>query len=265
MESSDRREANPVPTRGRTRRVWNVLFGVVRLIRAHARNAYATFGLVILGGAVVAVGLTYAFAAFAGTVMSGGTLPFDDAVMKFVGAHQVPWLANAMLEITALGTGLVVAMIVAVSGLFLWLYGYKPSAQLLLVATLGGLVLDNVLKLGFNRPRPQIFAWGTHAVSSSFPSGHAMSAAIVYTTVAYLATRLQKSHLGRLLTMGAGALIVMLICVSRVYLGVHYPSDVIAGVTVGLAWAAFCMATLEASQLYARRNAPALVEGEHIQ
>jgi undecaprenyl-diphosphatase len=90
-----------------------------------------------------------------------------------------------------------------------------------------------------------------------------MSAAIVYTTVAYLATRLQKTRFGRLTTMGVGALIVLLICISRVYLGVHYPSDVIAGVTVGLAWAAFCMATLEVSQLYARRNAPALVEGEH--
>jgi undecaprenyl-diphosphatase len=168
-----------------------------------------------------------------------------------------------MIELTSLGTGIVVAMIVAVAALFLWLYDYKNSSTLLLVTTLGGLLLNNVLKLGFDRPRPEFFAWGTHVVSSSFPSGHAMSAAIVYPTVAYLAARVQKSILARTATLLAAALLVLLISVSRVYLGVHYPSDVAAGVVVGLAWSAFCMTTLEIAQLYARRNAPALVEGEN--
>jgi undecaprenyl-diphosphatase len=130
------------------------------------------------------------------------------------------------------------------------------------VATVGGLLLDLVLKMGFNRPRPQVFTWGTHAVSSSFPSGHAMSATVVYSTVAYLATRLQKSRTGRTATRLAAAVLIVLICFSRVYLGVHYPSDVIAGMVVGIAWASFCMATLEAAQLYAKRNAPAMVEGD---
>jgi undecaprenyl-diphosphatase len=182
--------------------------------------------------------------------------------MRFMGAHQIPWLDAAMVEITSLGTGIVVAMIVAVAGLFLWLYRYKQSAQLLIVATLGGLLLNYVLKVGFNRPRPQVFIWGTHAVSSSFPSGHAMSAAVVYSTVAYLAARLQTSRLARVATRATAMILILLICLSRVYLGVHYPSDVLAGLIVGLAWSAFCMATLEAAQLYARRNAPALVEGD---
>src|ERR1043165_2687275 len=90
-----------------------------------------------------------------------------------------------------------------------------------------------------------------------------MSAAIVYPTVAYLAARVQKTTLARTLTMLVAALLVVLIGMSRIYLGVHYPSDVIAGVVVGLAWSAFCMTTLEVAQLYAKRNAPALVEGEH--
>ena len=262
MESPDRREGTVVPTRGWTRLVWDVLFGVLRFGARHAKNAYTTFGILILGGTLLAVGLTYAFAKFAERVMSGGTLQFDEAAMRLMGAHQVPWLDAAMVEITSLGTGIVVAMIVAVAGLFLWLYNYRQSAQLLVFATLGGLLLNYVLKVGFNRPRPQIFIWGTHAVSSSFPSGHAMSAAVVYSMVAFLAARLQKTWLARTATRAIAMVLILLICFSRVYLGVHYPSDVLAGLIVGLAWSAFCMAALEAAQLYARRNAPTLVEGD---
>lgn len=259
----DRRQPESSPTRGRGRVLWNVVFRSVRWLSGRARNAYATFGLLILGGFAVAVALSYGFARLASIVVSGKTSGFDDSSMRFMGEHQIPLVSNVMVEITMLGTGTVVAMIVAVSALFLWLYDYRQSAILLLVTTLGGLLLNSVLKMGFDRPRPQFFDWGTHAMTSSFPSGHAMSAAIVYPTVAYLASRVQKTHRARLLTMSAAALLVVLISISRVYLGVHYPSDVIAGVIVGLAWSAFCMVTLEVAQLYARRNAPAMVEGEH--
>ena len=263
MESSERRHPVTSTTRGRSRIIWDVAFTGVRWMSAHVRNAYTTFGILILGGLAFAIALTYGFAKIASKVVSGGTSGFDDASMRFMGSHQVPWISNMMVEVTMLGTGIVVAMMIAISALFLWLYDYKNSATLLLVTTLGGMLLNTVLKLGFDRPRPQFFDWGTHAMTSSFPSGHAMSAAIVYPTVAYLAARLQKSHWARVATMLSAAILVVLISLSRVYLGVHYPSDVIAGVVVGLAWSAFCMTTLEVAQLYAKRNAPALVEGEH--
>jgi membrane-associated phospholipid phosphatase len=80
--------------------------------------------------------------------------------------------------------------------------------------------------------------------------------------VAYLVIRLQKHHWSRVLTGSAAVAIVLLICLSRLYLGVHYPSDVIGGVIVGLAWAAFCMATLEASIALARHRAPRDVADE---
>jgi undecaprenyl-diphosphatase len=263
MDSAERRESTVSPTRGRFRLIWDFVFRSVRWVARHARNAHATFGILILGGLAFGTVLTYGFARIAGEVVSGKTAGFDDAVMKFMGAHQVPWISNAMVEVTMLGTGIVVAMIIAVSALFLWLYDYRNSATLLLATTVGGLLLNLVLKLGFDRPRPRFFEWGTHAMSSSFPSGHAMSAAIVYPTVAYLAARLQKTTLARTITLLVTSLLVALICLSRVYLGVHYPTDVLAGVVVGLAWSAFCMTTLEVAQLYAKRNAPALVEGEH--
>lgn len=243
--------------------LWDVVFGAVRFVAGHARNAYTTFGLLILGGLAVGVFLSFGFAKIASQVVSGDTSGFDNAAMRFMGEHQVPFISNLMVEITMLGTGTVVAMIVAVSGLFLWLYDYKQSATLLVVTTIGGLLLNTVLKMGFDRPRPQFFEWGTHAMTTSFPSGHAMSAAIVYPTVAYLAARLLDTHRARFLVLLVAAILVFLISFSRVYLGVHYPSDVAAGVIVGLSWSAFCMTTLEVAQLYAKRNAPAMVEGEH--
>ena len=238
------------------------MFGSLRFIGHYARNAYAIFGIFLVSGLTIAVLFTWAFAEIAQKVRAGSTQGFDDAVMHWMAAHQSKFLHTAMLEVTSLGTGTVVGMIVFVSGMFLWLNQHKHSAILLIVATLGGLMLDNLLKIGFNRPRPQIFEWGTYAVSSSFPSGHAMSSVIVYGTVAYLAARLQQNVASRILTMAFAATMIVLICASRLYLGVHYPSDVLAGVIVGLAWAGFCMAILEAAQIYAKRNAPQMLADE---
>jgi undecaprenyl-diphosphatase len=261
----DRRDLADAPsggTRGHLKLAWDVIFGVLRLIRKHVENAYVVFGIFLLSGAAIAVACTWAFAKLAGHVRSGATQAFDDAVMHWIANHQNETMQKIMLELTSLGTGTVVAMIVFISGMFLWLNKHKHSAILLMVATFGGLVLNNLLKLGFDRPRPQVFKWATYAVSSSFPSGHAMSSVIVYGTVAYLAARLQQRAASRILTLSFAAVIILLICVSRMYLGVHYPSDLAAGLIIGLAWAGFCMAVLEAAQLYAKRNAPQMLKDE---
>jgi undecaprenyl-diphosphatase len=254
--------AGTVDTRGRARLLWDFFFAILRGILGIAKNFYAAFGIFLSVGALIAVAGTYAFARFASHVSSGRTQAFDDAVLRWVGEHRTPKLEPVMVEITFLGTGTVVLMLVAVSGMFLWLSRHKYSALLLLIATIGGIVLNNLLKAGFSRPRPQLFDWGTHVVSWSFPSGHAMSAAVVYGTVAYLAARLQKRHWHRVATMLAALALIILIAASRVYLGVHYPSDVLAGIIIGLAWAAFCMATLEAIQVYARWRAPKVLANE---
>ena len=89
-----------------------------------------------------------------------------------------------------------------------------------------------------------------------------MSAAIVYGTVAYLAARLHKQMWARWIVMTGAIVIIALISFSRMYLGVHYPSDVLAGVSIGLAWAAFCMATLEAIQKFGLRRDPRILRDE---
>ena len=227
-----------------------------------AGSLLGALGIFLVAGVIVAAFCTWVFSEIAETVAAGGTQAFDEKVLRWIYAQHTHSLDATMIEITALGTGTVVLMIVCVAALFLTLTKHKYSAMLLLVATAGGLLLDLVLKLRFDRPRPHVFQWGTNAVSSSFPSGHAMSATIVYSTVAYLAARLQKRQWARWLTMIIAAILIVLICFSRLYLGVHYPSDVLAGVVVGLAWAGFCMALLEAIQKLAQRRAPRVLEDE---
>lgn len=219
-----------------------------------ADSMLTAVGIFLVAGFAIALIGTLGFAELAEHVTAGATQAFDESVLVWLSAHRNPLTDSAMLELTALGTATVVLMIAAVASLFLVLTKHRYSALLLGVATIGGLALNMVLKIGFHRPRPQVVVWGTQAFSSSFPSGHAMSAAIVYSTVAYLAARLQKHLWSKLLTMLAAIVLVLLICLSRLYLGVHYPSDVAAGIAIGLAWAGFCMATLEGIQRYTKRG-----------
>ncbi len=200
--------------RGHLSLFWDALFKTLRFIGRHVKNVYAVVGIFILLGTAIALGATWVFVRIAEEVREGETQNFDVAVLRYIETHQTPFLDKAMIEITFLGTGVIVLMLVAVSGMFLWLTKHKHSALLLMVATTGGILLNGLLKASFDRPRPQVFEWGQHTVSSSFPSGHAMSAAAVYMTVAYLAARLQRRRISRALTLLAAVIIVVLIAVS---------------------------------------------------
>jgi len=242
---------------------WDALYTAFRFAARHASNFYAALGIVLVAGAAVSVAATWMFVRLANVVRDGATQQFDEAVLRWMAAHQVPWARQAMFEITLLGTGLVLMTMVAVAATFLWLTEHRFSALLLLIATWGGVAINSLLKSTFDRPRPQVFEWGAQVLTSSFPSGHAMTATITYGTVAYLAARLQRRRLSRWITLFIAAVLIVLICISRLYLGVHYPSDVVAGALMGLAWTAFCMATLEGVQLFGRRFRPSILEHEN--
>jgi undecaprenyl-diphosphatase len=248
--------------RRRFTRLWNLIFDGMRRAGLDAKSFYTTVGIFLLVGAVIAIIATAAFAELAEHVLAGGTQAFDVAILEWLHAHQSKPVTALMIEMTYLGTGTVVMVVVGVAALFLWHTEHKHSARLLLAATIGNILLNGVLKLVYHRARPSVFEWQTTAVSSSFPSGHAMSSTVVYGTVAYLLLRLQKHHWAKMLTLVGAILLILLICLTRLYLGVHYPSDVMGGIIVGLAWASFCMATLEASLVLARRRAPKAVIDE---
>jgi undecaprenyl-diphosphatase len=231
-----------------------VLVGALRLVRTRLHNLRAALGVVVLAGAALAALLGVGFAWIAHRVRAGSTQAFDEGVLRWVGAHRIGWLENTMLELTFLGTGTVVVTIAGVAALFLALTRQRMAAALLLWSTIGAILLNNVLKAAFVRPRPELFTWGTHVRTTSFPSGHAMSAAAIYATVAFLAARLARTRRTRIVIYAVAAAIIVVVAASRVYLGVHYPTDVAAGMLVGLAWAAFCTAALEAGQFLGGRR-----------
>lgn len=256
--SADRRDER----RGRFHLAWDLMYRGLRTARSRAYSFQTAVGIFLLGGVVVAAAGVVGFVFLASLVSRGYTQAFDEAALAWIGRNKAEWMEPVVLEITFLGTALTVSVIVLIAAMFLALTRHRYSALLLLVATGGGILLNNILKYSFDRPRPQVFAWGAQVLTSSFPSGHAMSSAVVYATVAYLAARLQEHWWMRWLTMTLAMLLVLLIAGSRLFLGVHYPSDVAAGVIIGLGWAAFCMAMLEAIQRIGRTSAPQVLEAE---
>jgi undecaprenyl-diphosphatase len=112
-------------------------------------------------------------------------------------------------------------------------------AVLVAVAVLGGVLISTILKMGFDRPRPDI----QHAVrvfTASFPSGHAMLSAVTFLTLGVLVARAEADHRLKVYFVSIALFLTIVVGVSRIYLGVHYPSDVLAGWCVGSAWAILC-------------------------
>lgn len=187
------------------------------------------------------------FAWVADAVTDRHAQSFDEQLMRWLRdpvrlsePRGPEWLLGAMRDLTALGSATVLVLFVlAVAGALLARRQYH-ALVLLLVAALGGMLLNILLKPVFGRPRPDIALRLTEVRSLSFPSGHAMGSAIVYLTLAALLARLVQPLALKVYFLGLAVLLTFLVGASRVYLGVHYPTDVLAGWTVGLAWALLC-------------------------
>jgi len=150
------------------------------------------------------------------------------------------WLQEAARDITSLGSTIVLGMITfAVAG-YLFLAGKPSVAWLILIAVLGGVVLNSLLKFVFARPRPDFVTHLARVFTTSFPSGHAALSAITYLTIGALLARTYPLFPTSLYFMSLAAFLTVIIGVSRVYLGVHYPTDVLGGWCIGTAWAIAC-------------------------
>jgi undecaprenyl-diphosphatase len=151
-----------------------------------------------------------------------------------------PWAEEMFRDLTALGGVVVLTLTtLAVVG-YLLLCRMNGAALLVVLAALGGWCLSTLLKHAFDRPRPGLVTHLSHAYTSSFPSGHSMLSAVIYLTLGALLSRFVRRLRRRLYILGVAILLTTLVGVSRVYLGVHYPTDVLAGWSVGLVWAMVC-------------------------
>jgi undecaprenyl-diphosphatase len=187
------------------------------------------------------------FARLADEVIEGKTRSFDTAVMlamrnpsNHADPIGPPWFAEGARDITALGS--TVVLMLASFGVigFLALSGARAAAVLVFASVTGGMLLTTILKQEFARGRPDIVPHAVQVFSASFPSGHATQSAVTYLTLGALLARVQKRRILKAYSLGGAIALTLLIGTSRVYLGVHWPTDVLAGWCVGAAWAIAC-------------------------
>jgi undecaprenyl-diphosphatase len=150
------------------------------------------------------------------------------------------WLEEAMRDLTALGSIAVLTTITLAAAIYLVLARKVPVALFLLVAIGGGVVIGFALKAGFARPRPDLVPHAVRVFTGSFPSGHSMMSAVTYLTLGALLARVEAHRSIKVYLVGLAVLITLVVGISRIYLGVHWPSDVIAGWALGAAWALLC-------------------------
>ena len=200
--------------------------------------------LVLLAALVVLAASGWAFAEIADTVLDGDARAVEERVLL---APRVPGdpgepigpvaFEEAVRDLTALGGVLLTSLATVLCAAFFALDRRPRAAAFLLGSVVGGVALTFLLKAGFDRPRPDIVAHQMEALSASFPSGHAATAAVVYLTLGAIAARAMPRRRLGVYVLGVAVALTLGIGASRIYLGVHWPTDVLAGWTVGAGWA----------------------------
>lgn len=213
-------------------------------IGAHEPQALAA--MLIIAGAV------WAFAELADEVLEGDTADFDEAVLLSLRtADDVTdpigpgWFEEMARDITGLGGFGVLALLTLAATGYLLLHRKGHTALYLVLAIGSGILISTLLKNLFDRPRPDLVPHAQVVYTSSFPSGHSMMSAVVFFTLGALLAGVQADLRLRAYLLFVAALLALLVGASRVYLGVHWPTDVLAGWTAGAAWALLCWTIAE--------------------
>lgn len=207
--------------------------------------------LVLLVVLCLIAGGTWGFIALADEVLEGDTMTIDERLLR---ALRNPadtsdplgplWVEELGRDITALGgVGILTLLTFAAAG-YLSLRGKHRTALFTLLAIGSGVLLSFLLKEGFDRPRPDLVPHEAGVYTASFPSGHSMMAAVTYLTLALLIARTQSRKRVKFYLLVLALLVTIAIGISRVYVGVHWPTDVLAGWTAGGVWALLCWMTV---------------------
>ncbi len=208
------------------------------------RSYYAAAEPKLLAGLLVLGTLLLGLAKIIEDVVNQESGSFDRSVLMALRVSSDPsipagpaWLAQSAVDVTGLGSPTIITVVTVIAVLYLALAG-KRRLSLLVAASIGlGAILEKSLKLAFDRARPEIVPHLVSVHSPSFPSGHATLSAFTYLTLGALLARAETRQRVRLFVLIVSVAITLLIGASRVYLGVHWPTDVLAGWTIGAAWA----------------------------
>lgn len=196
----------------------------------------AALSRTLICGAALAILLAAGLAWLATGVIGGDTLQFDIDARDTIHRLSTPALTAAMIVASAIGQSYVLLPLLAVIVFAFWRSGHKKRAVLFVIAMAGALTIEQALKLTFRRARPQPFFDYPLPGSYSFPSGHALFSVVFFGTLAALISPSLKATWKKTLLWFAATLLAAVIGFSRVYLGVHYPTDVIAGYAAALVW-----------------------------
>ena len=201
----------------------------------------------ILVSALVGAVAILSFLKLADEIRESGTLRFDDRILllfRRAGAPDQPlgpaWMPGAVRDLSAMGGPVVLAIVVGAVAGYMLILGYRRGALRLLGAAAGGVGVVIALKHLYDRPRPTVVLHLMDATSTSFPSGHSMLSAVIYLSLGAMVARVTPGLWGKAFVLSVAMIVTALVGFSRVYMGVHYPSDVLAGWIAGLAWALAC-------------------------
>jgi undecaprenyl-diphosphatase len=201
----------------------------------------------LLLGVLLVVAGTWVFIELADAVSEGDTQKFDVWAVRALRQADNPaipigpaWVQELARDLTALG-GITVLSLLLLSVIgFLFLQRKYGAMWLVMIASASGFLVSTAAKELFHRARPDVVPHLSYVKTASFPSGHSMLSAVVYLTLGSILTRLVKDRRTKAYLLVVPLLLTFLVGVSRVYLGVHYPTDVLAGWTAGIVWAVFC-------------------------
>ena len=218
-----------------------------------ARLANAV-GLELLAALAVLTAGAWIFGWTAEELVEGDT-HLDTRFANWLHEHATSGWTAFFEKVTWLGNVPVLTTITAIAGLILWRRGQSAELTLLLLAVIGTQILTLGLKLGFERERPFFPDPLATESSYSFPSGHSSMSLALYGTLGFIVARHAPTRQRQLAALAGATVLVLMIGFSRLYLGVHYLSDVIAGFSLALAWVALCVALLHLRlRLKARRQ-----------
>lgn len=197
-------------------------------------------------GLLICLAIIYTLAKLSEDVLEREAFGFDKTILLWIHQFANPTLDWIMLNVTRLGNPPAVVFITLVTLGILWRRPYRQEAKIFLLNCLGGAILSYGLKLAFSKPRPQLWKLLISEKSYSYPSGHALGSMVLYSFLAYLL----GTHYPKYAKVfySVAAILIAAIGLSRLYLGVHWPTDVIAGYGVGFLWVTFCITMLKLQQ-----------------